>query len=420
MFWLCGGGNNRVLETSAHCIIAMESKLDCLAVIRAPLEQYPPSLNQVALLAEAGLRVGVVDLSHPDYTLWPFLTNCAVERIQPCRHTSFYKENPPNPAARLSRALKFQACVRRLIRCRQPKVVLAHDPPAMWAVGNLWREKEHPKLVWHFHELCLRSHKLSLSSGSRATNFAFQNGDQVDLITFPDAGRAEVFMRQSGLRKRPKVIVNCPRKLSQLPEDRLAARLSEHGLGGCQAVYFHGWIGPSRCLDVVLASMKYWPANAVFVVVGPIAKDYRQALLALAGNLKVQTRVLFIGSLPYTEVLHLAAGAIVGCSLVADEDDPNWVYSSGAINKRFEYMAVALPQVANVGHGMSEIIERTNAGILVDSASPDAVGKAINALLTNKALRHEMGESARKAHLDEYHYEHQFAPILDQIRKWVE
>jgi hypothetical protein len=38
--------------------------LDVLAIIRAPLELYPPSLHQVGLLAEAGLRVAVVDTVH--------------------------------------------------------------------------------------------------------------------------------------------------------------------------------------------------------------------------------------------------------------------------------------------------------------------------------------------------------------------
>jgi glycosyltransferase involved in cell wall biosynthesis len=212
--------------------------------------------------------------------------------------------------------------------------------------------------------------------------------------------------------------MNCPRRLAKVPADHLAAKLAAHELAGFSAVYFHGWIGPSRCLETVIQSMRWWPARTLFVMVGPVMATYRDSLLALARQRGSESRLVFLGSVPYDEVFHLAAGAAVGCSLVADQNDPNWTYSAGAINKRFEYMAVGLPQVANGGAGMRELIEESDCGVLADPTSPEDVGRALARLLEDRTVRAGMSENSRKAHLSNFNYEYQFAPVLSQILGW--
>jgi glycosyltransferase involved in cell wall biosynthesis len=164
--------------------------------------------------------------------------------------------------------------------------------------------------------------------------------------------------------------------------------------------------------------MRWWPARTLFVMVGPVMATYRDSLLALARQRGSESRLVFLGSVPYDEVFHLAAGAAVGCSLVADQNDPNWTYSAGAINKRFEYMAVGLPQVANGGAGMRELIEESDCGVLADPTSPEDVGRALARLLEDRTVRAGMSENSRKAHLSNFNYEYQFAPVLSQILGW--
>ena len=392
--------------------------LNVLAVIRAPLEQYPPSVNQVALLAEAGLRVGVVDCHHADFVPFEPRGLGTVQRFRPCRHTQLHKEELPYLAVRLWRNLAFAWTVFRIVRQRKPSVVIAFDPNAMVAVGPIWKRGQRPKVVWHFHELCSRVGNSGGWLSRRGVDFACQQAERADMLTCPDEGRANVFFHEAGLRMRPRVIMNCPRKMLRCPDPRLGAKLIEYGLGGRPAVYFHGWIGPSRCLEAVIQSMRWWPTEAVFVAVGPVAENYRRSLSALAGEVGVRDRVLFLGSVPHAEVSHLAAGAKVGCSLVVDQQDPNWTYSAGALNKRFEYMAVGLAQVASDGPGMSEIIERTGCGVLVNPQAPADIGRAIAKVLQDDALRIKMGENGRAAHLSTLNYEHQFAPVLECVVRW--
>ena len=252
----------------------------------------------------------------------------------------------------------------------------------------------------------------------RAFEFACRHAAAVDLVAFPDRARAEVFAAAAELETRATVVMNCPRRMVSVPEEHLSARLAEHGFAGFSTVYFHGWIGPSRCLETVIQSMCCWPERTVFAMVGPCAETYRNSLIALAKQVGSEARLLFLGSVPYDKVFHLAAGAAVGCSLVADESNPNWTYSAGAINKRFEYMAVGLPQVTNAGPGMREIVEGPGCGVLVDPASPEEVGQALARLLEDRSLRRRLSESARRAHVSEFNYERQFAPVLDRTLSW--
>lgn len=392
--------------------------LDILAVIRAPLEQYPPSINQVALLSEAGLKVGVVDCHHPDYVPHGFSRPGTVERFRPCRHTQLHKEKAPGLGVRLWRTLAFRWCVSHAIYRREPKVVIAYDANAMFAVGPLWKRLKRPSLVWHFHDLFLPGRKRMRTLTGRAFEFACRHAAAVDLVAFPDRARAEVFAAAAELETRATVVMNCPRRMVSVPEEHLSARLTEHGFAGFSTVYFHGWIGPSRCLETVIQSMCCWPERTVFAMVGPCAETYRNSLIALAKQVGSEARLLFLGSVPYHEVFHLAAGAAVGCSLVAEQGGANWTHSAGAINKRFEYMAVGLPQVASAGRDMKEIIEEPNCGLLVDPKQPAAVGHAIRSLLENKLLRKEIGGSGRQAHLERFNYEVQFAPVLERIVRW--
>jgi glycosyltransferase involved in cell wall biosynthesis len=81
-------------------------------------------------------------------------------------------------------------------------------------------------------------------------------------------------------------------------------------------------------------------------------------------------------------------------------------------------VSIGLPQVANVGSGMTDIIEEPGCGLLVDPISPSAIGAAITAILNDPLLHRKMSENARSAHLRKFNYEQQFSPVLAQILAW--
>ena len=394
--------------------------LDVLAVIRAPLEGYPPSLHQVGILAEAGLSVGVADCNHPGYREIHFSGPHPVRRFHLTRHTDFFKESPPPVLIRLYRTLAFKFRVARLIRTYKPKVVIAYDPHAMFAVGPLWDRPSAPKLIWHYHELNLPADKTGGQLTRDALSFACQNAARADAVVMPDAGRAEMFKEKTGLSLTPRIVMNCPRRLDQVPDPMLDDKLPATSEPNDQIVYFQGCIGPSRCFEAVIKSMPSWPESAIFVLVGPVQEDYQNSLLKLADSLGMKNRLVFLGRVPYETLNPLAAGATVGISIVSGfESSANWNLTAGAVNKRFEYMAVGIPQVSNTGPGMKEIVSDTETGTLVDPADSNAIGRAISELLIEREKAARFGENGRKAHLDRFCYEAQFSDLLVSIASWA-
>jgi glycosyltransferase involved in cell wall biosynthesis len=385
----------------------MSERLDVLAVLRAPLENYPPSLNQLQLLAEQGRRIVVVDVAPRDeagYGLW---SHPGVRRLRVGR-----QGGAASLARRLADSWRFTHAVRWAIRAKRPRAVIAYDPNGMAATGL-------PSAfnVWHFHELFdPRGPGGALTR--RAIAFAHRHAARADLVIFPDAGRAEAFGQITGQETDAEVVFNCPRRLLAPPPDRLHPALAERGVpAGTPIVLFQGWIGPSRCIEPVIASMANWPAEARLVLIGPVKDDYRAALISLAAGAGVTERVIFLGRVPYAELLGYTAGADLGLSIVSEraENNLSWKYTAGAINKRFEYMAVGLPQIANRGPGMAALIECTGAGLLVDPDDSGEIGAAVARLLPEPEALKAMGERARRAHLGRFCYEVQFAPVLERL-----
>lgn len=389
--------------------------IDVLAVIRAPLEQYPPSLNQVALLAQAGLRVGVVDTEHADYRPFVFSHPENVERYRGGKHVQLFKEPAPNPIVRLLRVQQFQQRTRSLIRRHGPKVVIAYDPNGMEAVGKLWDWNRPPQLIWHFHELFVNSTATGYFT-RRAIQFSSKYADQANLVVFPDQHRAAYFCQDTRSQCQPMIVKNCPPRAESLPENKLPECISRLGLSPqAPIVFFQGWIGPSRCFEAIIRSMPYWPKDAIFVLVGPVSDQYRTQLLALANEFGVSTRIGFVGPVPYANLASLTVGATLGLSILSNavEQDLSWKFSAGSTNKRFEYMSMGVPQIANRGPGMNDIIEGPDCGALVDPADPTEIGQTVHRLLSDPAALRRMSKNARTAHLTHFCLE-------EQTRDWLE
>lgn len=393
--------------------------VDVLAVIRAPLENYPPSLNQVALLSEAGLRVAVADCPHRDYPQFQFKASENVFRYDAGTHTQITSELPPSLPRRIFRTIEFRRRVRRLVRELTPRVVIAYDPYGMIAAGLAAGVKNAPRCVWHFHELFLPEDRNGGFLSKLATRWACRHVDEADMVIFPDRGRAEFFKEKTGASFPPKIVMNCPRRMEKIPMETLSKRLKAMGFPDSKVVYFQGWIGPSRCFEEIISSMPRWPEDALLVLVGPISERYRRNLLDQGRKSGVEERIAFLGAVPYNDIFSLSAGAKIGLSLVRGKDsEPNWQLNAGAINKRFEYAAMGIPQISNTGPGMKAVVEDTGCGLLVDPSSPEAISAAVTDLLENEEKRARFAANAIRAHREEFCYEVQFASVLEKIREW--
>ena len=110
------------------------------------------------------------------------------------------------------------------------------------------------------------------------------------------------------------------------------------------------------------------------------------------------------------------AGADVGWTVLEPNND-NWKYGSAACNKRYECMALAIPQVADRLPLVPELIEAGGCGLCIPHDSAEDAAAAVNRLLGDTTLRRQMGERGRQLHLGQYNYDHQFQHVVDFIRK---
>jgi glycosyltransferase involved in cell wall biosynthesis len=390
--------------------------LDVLLVLRSSAEYYPPTVNQANLLAERGLRVGMIDLSADGAV---DAVHSSIRRWRVHRMWNSKREAPYPIWKRWTNWFRFFRACQSVIRLSRPRVVIAYD-----TLGSIFvkPDPQHYRTVYHFHELTGPERQESFGP-RRARLKAAERSRHADLVVFSDAHRARIFQGRAGLSALPRVVMNCPRRLEQVPCSPLRRRLALDTQPttlnlqpATQLVCYLGSVGADQGLVEAAASMKHWPTDARLVLIGPASDTMKGSIhKAAAAAPRAAERVIFLGAFPHHEALALAAGADLGISLIQPNNE-SWLYSAGAINKRFEYMALGLPQVTNNGPGVSEIVEANQAGLCVEARNPEAIGSTIRRLLDDAALRRRLSESARRQHLDRYNYEVQFAEVADWVR----
>lgn len=377
---------------------------------RANIDRYPPVLSQLRLLAGRfdSTVVDSISALEPD----DFQTAPNVMRLR-LRGEGF--DSRFSLANRFSEFRAFSRRVRQQLALG-PHVAVAYDADAAAVLLRSPRGTNSTKRIVHLHEL------LEPSTASRSTRlsigFLVRKLSRADLVVVPDSQRARVVAAQCGLPNEPLVAMNCPLRLAELPESRLLPSLRERGFTTSRIAHYQGAIGPDHHLETIISSMPHWPSDAVFVIVGAAREEYRLKLEQLAAARGVAARVIWLGRVPYRELLSYSIGASVGLTFLEPTTE-NWRLSAGASNKRFEYAALGIAQITNAGPGMEEVFGRPEIAVILDQLDPQSMGNAIGGLLSNATRNAAMGERARLAHLSTNNYERQFSPVLEQLESWL-
>src|ERR1035441_4988947 len=102
-----------------------------LLVSRSPVEGFPPTLNQAAILVEQGFKVTVADESLP--AVW------RPDELPPtvARHSLGARRAAGGPLGRLLSGFTFRRKARRLVRRLRPDVVIAYAPESCYPLADL-------------------------------------------------------------------------------------------------------------------------------------------------------------------------------------------------------------------------------------------------------------------------------------------
>jgi len=385
-----------------------------LQILRPPIEHYPPSINQSNILLENGFRVSAVqEFKLPGNGIDVGLDS----RVE--RHFINTGAAPTSLPGRVCRVLKYRRAVRQLVTRLRPDIVIAYDAEAAWAIASHARRCQ-ARLVWHFHEIPENQpHAWTLNHSNR---YVWRNAHNPDLIIFPDPGRAAVFARDAKIDPSEiQIVANCPRPVLLQPQPTLREYLADSLPPQASIVLYHGAVGTDHGLEIAIRSMPQWPTDAFFVVKGRVRSDYAMHLHALAKSVGVAAQFILIDPGYQSTQQHHAfvAGADVGWTVLEPISNA-WRYSALASNKRFECMALGVPQISDNGSLLTELIQDSGCGLCIPHNSVDAAAEAVNRILGDGSLRLKMAERSREIHLRQYNYDAQFELLLSRLTRWFD
>ncbi|MGK2960753.1 MAG: glycosyltransferase [Gemmatimonadaceae bacterium] len=377
---------------------------------RAPVDSYPPVLHQAKLLSAIG-RVTILD-SGPLPVEAEALTSPDVRRIR-VQTGSNTRSGTQQRISRIGAAVRF---ARRFAHelGEGPDVAIAYEPEAAAILLQFQSAARKSLSIVHLHEHPLTGAAPPSVFAHIALRRMLSCLGRAGAVVVADSHRASELARHAGLELPPMVVMNCPMRIADLPDSRLLPLAAERGAQG-PIITYHGAVGPGHGLETLIESMKLWPHDSWFFIIGAVDESYRELLRSIAARFAVESRLIFTGRVPYDKVFAFVAGSTIGVSLL-DTRAPNSLYAAGASNKRFEYMALGIPQITSAGPGIPELFEDTGVALVADPTDPQDLARAVNRYLASPALRDQASRNARALHLATLHYEAQFSPVLDMIR----
>ncbi|RLG31401.1 glycosyltransferase family 1 protein [Methanosarcinales archaeon] len=151
-------------------------------------------------------------------------------------------------------------------------------------------------------------------------------------------------------------------------------------------------------------------SNTMFLIVGD--GEVKDELMALAEKIGVSDKFIFVGNVPYKKVplyINMADVCIVTKKILGFGYSPL---------KLYEYMACGKPIVATNTEGF-EVLEQSNAGLLVNPENSQELANAIIKLLRNDQLREQMGANGRKAAVAGYSWDNSAKKTISVFKKVI-
>ncbi len=180
-------------------------------------------------------------------------------------------------------------------------------------------------------------------------------------------------------------------------------------------VIYVGAITAARGLEEMLAIAAALPDDVTLELIGNATPEIDARLRALPATSGVDYR----GFVPNRLALARIPGALAGLLLLADKAN----YRHSQPTKLIEYLAHGVPAISTPHPLPTQLIERTQAGVVVPfgplDATVDAVVEAVLALRDDPHRRAEMGERGRATAEADFSWTNDGKAFVDQLETWV-
>jgi len=192
------------------------------------------------------------------------------------------------------------------------------------------------------------------------------------------------YLREVALRwgLDPARVSVLPNPAPEIPPMPPRAQLREELELEGHVLVFAGRLAPQKALGVALQALAASP-DVTFLVAGDGPE--RESLERRVGELGLDGRVRFLGSVPRERVLRLFRAGDASLLPSAWENFPHTVVES---------LAVGSPVIATAVGGVPEVVHDGENGLLVAPGDPVALADAIGRFFGDDALRAKLSEAA--------------------------
>ena len=132
--------------------------------------------------------------------------------------------------------------------------------------------------------------------------------------------------------------------------------------------------------------------NTVLYIVG--SGDVLNQLKERSEGQDLNNKVVFVGKLPYNEMMQYTYNADVGVTL---DKDTNINYRFSLPNKIFDYIKAGLPVLSSDLVELKKIINQYEIGVITVDHSPEEIKKSLLAIWDNEHIFSQYKENTKKA-----------------------
>ena len=357
---------------------------------------YPPIIHAASLMAEARARVCV--LSAP-------VAGTGLEF--PRRPGIDVRLTAPRPSHVMTKAAyaAYAAATARLAIRLRPDVVYASDPLGA-GPGLLAARLTGARLVYHEHD--------TPNPGTLHPWLGRLRGiaaRRAAAVIFPNETRAGIARGELGFSDdRLHVVWNMPRRC-ELP-------MREKGPDEPLLLYYHGNISPVLLPEAVVEAVRQLGGRVRLLIAGyeaPGAAGYLGRLLRDCGP-GPDAPVRYLGRIPRTELLGVAAGAHVGLAVVpGDSDDLNIRHLIGASNKAFDYMAAGLALLVSDLPDWGAMFVAPGYALPCKAADFASVKAVLGWFIDHPEARRDMGARGRAKIAADWNYDTAFRRVVELV-----
>jgi glycosyltransferase involved in cell wall biosynthesis len=160
------------------------------------------------------------------------------------------------------------------------------------------------------------------------------------------------------------------------------------------------------CETVYLLHQKGYPVH--FHCVGELYTDLRNKIEKLPYYTQIKDSLNFYGRMSLEEGYAISKKAGIGLCIIYPMKNSMESYPT----KLFEYMAVGLPVVTSDFPLYREVVEQNNTGLCVDPLLPEAIYKAIESLISDKAMYEKCFRNGFEVVRKNYNWESEKVKLL--------